>query len=148
MILCIKISIFPIFPPDLTPSPPDPVYTSYLSSNFHIPCSFSSNIPWSIVNNTGVTGGSWSFAPLNDFESSSTLLELQTNPSFAWKIPSGKQSSLMETDLKNHVLDVKISRVSTKDRGNYTCSLGFRSGALSRHVQVEVLQGECGPMKN
>ncbi|NP_001187155.1 CD4-1 molecule precursor [Ictalurus punctatus] len=125
---------------DLASSSPDPIYTSDSSINFLIPCSLSSKIPWSTVNATGVTGGSWHFTPFKSSESSLPLLKLQLNPSPAWKFPSGTHTLLMETDLKNHELGVKISKVSINERGNYTCSLEFGSRTLSRSVQVEVLQ--------
>ncbi len=53
------------FPPDLSPFP-DTIYTSYSSSTVNIPCSSSSNIPWSVLKESGLRGGSWSFTPLND----------------------------------------------------------------------------------
>ncbi|KAF4088376.1 hypothetical protein AMELA_G00082290 [Ameiurus melas] len=125
---------------DLDSSPPDPIYTSDSSINFPIPCSLSSKISWPIVNATGVTGGSWHFTPLKTSESSLHLLKLQLGPSPAWKFPNGTPNSLMETELKNDELSVKISKVSINDRGNYTCRLEFGSRTLSRSVQVEVLQ--------
>lgn len=134
--------IFPIFSPDLAPSPPDPIYTFDSSSNLPIPCSLSSKIPWSIVNATGVKGGSWHFTPRKNIQSSITL-ELQLNPSPTWKVPPGTQALLMETELNNHELSVKIPRVSIKNRGTYTCSLEFGVITLSRKVEVQVLQGEC-----
>lgn len=148
VILYIKALIFPILSPDLAPSPHDPIYTCDSVTDFSIPCSLASKIPWSIVNATGVTGGSWLFNAIPTSKSSVKLLELHPNPSPAWKVPSGTQSSLKETELKNHDLSVKISRVSVKDRGTYTCSLEFGLRKLSSRVQVEVLQGEHDPMKN
>ncbi|MCI4374712.1 hypothetical protein PGIGA_G00009090 [Pangasianodon gigas] len=133
---------------DLAPSPPDPIYTFDTSSNFPIPCSFSSIISWSTVNATGVTGGSWSFTPLNSRVSLTPLLELHLNPSPAWKVPNGTNRPLMETVLKNHVLDVKIPKVSIHNRGTYTCSLEFKPRTLTRKVVVEVLEVIALPEKD
>lgn len=85
--------------------------------------------------------GSWNFTPV-DGSSSRRLLELHPDPP-AWKVVNDMDSSLKGTEVKNHVLDMKISKVSIKDRGTYTCSLKFKSITLSRSVTVEVLQGKC-----
>lgn len=147
-ILYIKEYLVSFFPPDLTPSSPDPIYTHDSSSNFPIPCSLSSKISWSIVNDTGVTGGSWKFSALSIPEPSHTLLELHPNPTPAWYVSAGAKTSLMATEVKNHDLSTKISTVSIDNRGTYTCSLEFKSRTLSRIVKVEVLQGEHDLVKN
>ncbi|KAM9488606.1 CD4-1 molecule isoform 2-T2 [Clarias gariepinus] len=123
---------------DLAPSPSDPIYTSVSATDFSIPCSLSSKIPWSVVKGFEVSEGSWNFTPV-DGSSSRRLLELHPD-SLAWKVVNDMDSSLKGTEVKNHVLDMKISKVSIKDRGTYTCSLKFKSITLSRSVTVEVLQ--------
>lgn len=143
-----RVLIFPILSPDLAPSPPDPIYTHDSSFDFSIPCSLASKIHWSTVKATGVTGGSWSFSPPYHSESTVPLLRLHPNPTPTWKVLNGTHSSLSDTELKNHELNLKISKVSIKDRGTYTCRLEFGPKTLSRKVQVEVLQGECDLMKN
>ncbi|TSR75255.1 C-X-C chemokine receptor type 3 [Bagarius yarrelli] len=125
---------------DLTQSPLEPIYAANDTSNFALPCSLSSNVSWSIVNATGLIGGSWSFVPVYSSESFPPLLKLHPNPSPIWKIPTGSQNWLMESKVKNHDLSVKISRVSIKHRGIFTCSLDFKSKTLSSRVQLEVLQ--------
>ncbi|KAI5620451.1 CD4-1 molecule isoform X1, partial [Silurus asotus] len=125
---------------DLAPSTPDPIYTHDSVYNLNIPCSFSSKMTWSTLNKVSFTEGSWSFSPLNRSESSRTLLDLNFTPSTAWKSPDGTQNLLMESEVKDTVLDVKISKVSVNNRGTYTCNLKFGSQTISRNVQVEVLQ--------
>ncbi|KAI5105934.1 CD4-1 molecule precursor [Silurus meridionalis] len=125
---------------DLAPSTSDPIYTHDSAYNLNIPCSFSSKMTWSTLNKVGVTEGSWSFSPLNRSESPRTLLDLNLTPSAAWKSHDGTQSLLMESEVKDTVLDVKISKVSVNNRGTYTCNLKFGSQTISRNVQVEVLQ--------
>ncbi|KAK2855109.1 hypothetical protein Q7C36_006978 [Tachysurus vachellii] len=133
---------------DLAPSPLDPIYTSDSSSNLLIPCFFSSKISWATVNATGVTGGSWSFTSLNGSASLPPLLKLHPNPSPVWKIPPNTPSWLIESEVKNNELGVKISRVSINHRGSYTCSLEFMKRTLRHRVQVEVLQVISSAGKN
>ncbi|XP_058252912.1 CD4-1 molecule isoform X2 [Hemibagrus wyckioides] len=125
---------------DLAPSSPDPIYAADSSSNFALPCSFSSKISWSLVNATGVKGGSWSFISADSSKSISPLLKLHPNPSPVWKIPNGTSSYLMESEVKNQDLSVKISKVSIMHRGQFTCSLDLKKKSLSQSVLVEVLQ--------
>uniref|UniRef100_A0A9J7YU62 CD4-1 molecule n=1 Tax=Cyprinus carpio carpio TaxID=630221 RepID=A0A9J7YU62_CYPCA len=122
---------------DLSASP-DTIYTS--SSKVNIPCSLSSKIPWSILNETGLSGGSWSFTPLSDPKSTHSLLSLSVGSVVRWNKTQGKDSPVKAEgrELKDHVLSINLP-VSEKIRGVYTCSLTFSTKTLSRKVQVEVL---------
>uniref|UniRef100_A0A8C1IK90 CD4-1 molecule n=1 Tax=Cyprinus carpio TaxID=7962 RepID=A0A8C1IK90_CYPCA len=122
---------------DLSASP-DTIYTS--SSKVNIPCSLSSDIPWSILNETGLSGGSWSFTPLSDPKSTHSLLSLSVGSVVRWNKTQGKDSPVKAEgrELKDHVLSINLP-VSEKIRGVYTCSLTFSTKTLSRKVQVEVL---------
>uniref|UniRef100_A0A3B4CQJ2 Ig-like domain-containing protein n=1 Tax=Pygocentrus nattereri TaxID=42514 RepID=A0A3B4CQJ2_PYGNA len=136
---------------DLSPPPPDSVYTSLSSgSPPWLPCSLSSVIPWSDVQNKGLRTGSWSFTPLNLTHRPKQQLLLQLQPSIAWKKTNntGTQNkpSLEERELKQHDLSAKILKVSPDVRGTYTCSLDFSPGrTLSRTLQLEVLEVLSSP---
>lgn len=132
--------IFIPFPPDLSASP-DTIYTS--SSKVNIPCSLSSDIPWSILNETGLRGGNWNFTPLSDPKSTHSLLSLSVGSMVRWNKTQGKDSPVKAEgrELKDHVLSINLP-VSEKIRGVYTCSLTFSTKTLSRKVQVEVLNGK------
>ncbi|XP_026854945.2 CD4-1 molecule [Electrophorus electricus] len=124
---------------DLSPSPPDPIYTAVNSSPPSMPCSLSSDISWPVLNGSGLQGGSWSFTPLNS-SSLRPLLTLNLS-SPAWRDSNGEKGFLQEKVLKERDLAVKSSQVSVKNRGTYTCSLQFKGGrTLSRKVQLEVLE--------
>ncbi|XP_067259724.1 uncharacterized protein [Chanodichthys erythropterus] len=129
-----------VFVIDLSPSPPDPIYTSLSSSStVNIPCSLSSNIPWSVLNETGLLGGSWSFTPLSD-QNQQTLLTLSVGPVVRWDVTPGTNSRVKGRELKDTDLSIHDLPVSEKIRGEYSCSLTFKSKTLSRKVKVEVLQ--------
>nr|BAF94326.1 CD4-like protein [Carassius langsdorfii] len=117
----------------------DTVYTS--SSEVKIPCSLSSNIPWSILNETGLIGGNWSFTPLNDPKSTHSLLSLSVGSVVRWIEIQDTVSPVKakERELKDHDLSINLP-VSENTRGVYTCNLTFRRKTLSRKVQVEVLK--------
>ncbi|XP_026084483.1 uncharacterized protein LOC113059967 [Carassius auratus] len=121
------------------PSSPNPIYKS--SSEVKIPCSLSSNIPWSILNETGLIGGSWSFTPLNDPKSTHSFLKLDVDSVFRWiKIPDTVSPvKAEEIKLKDHDLSINLP-VSENIRGLYTCDLTFSRKTLSTKVQVEVLK--------
>ncbi|XP_048010152.1 uncharacterized protein LOC125244174 [Megalobrama amblycephala] len=130
-----------VFVIDLSPSPPDPIYTSLSSSStVNIPCSLSSNIPWSVLNETGLQGGSWSFTPLSDQNQPQTLLSLSVGPVVRWDVTPGTNSRVKERELKDKDLSIHNLPVSEKIRGEYSCSLKFKSKTLSTKVKVEVLQ--------
>ncbi|XP_048009362.1 uncharacterized protein LOC125243632 [Megalobrama amblycephala] len=132
-----------VFVIDLSPSPPDPIYTSLSSSStVNIPCSLSSNIPWSVLNETGLQGGSWSFTPLSDQNQPQTLLSLSVGPVVRWDVTPGTDSRVKGRELKDADLSIHNLPVSEKIRGEYSCSLTFKSKTLSRKVKVEVLQGQ------
>ncbi|XP_048010166.1 uncharacterized protein LOC125244178 isoform X2 [Megalobrama amblycephala] len=129
-----------VFVIDLSPSPPDPIYTSLSSSStVNIPCSLSSNIPWSVLNETGLQGGSWSFTPLSD-QNQQTLLSLSVGPVVRWDVTPGTDSRVKGREIKDTDLSIHNLPVSEKIRGEYSCSLTFKSKTLSRKVKVEVLQ--------
>ncbi|KAL7886533.1 hypothetical protein AOLI_G00042540 [Acnodon oligacanthus] len=136
---------------DLSPSPPDSVYTSLSSgSPPWLPCSLSSAISWSDAQEKGLRTGGWSFAPLNLTHRPKQQLLLQLQPSAAWKKTndSGAPNKpfLQERELKDHFLSVKIPKVSLDVRGTYTCSLEFSPGrTLSRTLQLEVLEVLSSP---
>ncbi len=136
--------IFIYFPPDL--SPPDTIYTSSLSSSstVNIPCSLSSNIPWSVLNETGLRGGSWSFTPLNDLKPTQSLLSLSVDPVVRWDIAKSTDGrpTVEGRELKDHDLSIRNLRVSENIRGLYNCTLMFNSKTLSSKVKVEVLKGK------
>lgn len=126
---------------DLSPSPPDPIYTS-LSSTVNIPCSLSSNIPWSVLNESGLQGGSWNFTPLSDQNQQQTLLSLTVGPVVRWDVlPNTDSRVIIGRELKDQDLSFLKLPVSEKIRGEYTCNLKFKSKTLSSKVKVEVLQG-------
>lgn len=136
--------MFPLFSSlflDLSPSPPDPIYTSLSScSTVNIPCSLSSNIPWSVLNETGLQGGSWSFTSLSD-QNQQPLLSLSVGPVVRWDVTPGTDSRVKGRELKGTDLSIHNLPVSEKIRGEYSCSLKFKSKTVSRKVKVEVLQG-------
>ncbi|XP_076827207.1 CD4-1 molecule isoform X2 [Brachyhypopomus gauderio] len=124
---------------DLSTSPPDPIYTSITSSPPSIPCSLSSDISWSVLNGSGLQGGSWKFTPFNSSDPPHTLLILNLTPP-SWKVLN-EDRFLEHKTLNNRDLSVKSSQSSVKNRGTYTCSLHFNGDKkLSRTVQLEVLE--------
>ncbi|XP_067305028.1 CD4-1 molecule [Pseudorasbora parva] len=124
---------------DLSPPPPDPIYTSVSpSSTVRIPCSLSSNIPWSVLNNTGLQGGSWSFTPDSDPSLQRLLLNLSVGPVVKW-VPTHDDYKTMEREIKDQDLFFNLP-VEEKFRGEYTCNLKFNSKNLSSKVKVEVLK--------
>ncbi|KAI2655352.1 hypothetical protein H4Q32_017736 [Labeo rohita] len=133
-----------VFVIDLSPPIPDTIYTSPLtsSSTVKIPCSLYSNIPWLDLNETGLRGGSWSFTPLSDPPSTHPLLNLNIGPVVRWDVVNGTDGipTIEGRELKDQDLSIHNLRVSEKIRGNYTCSLKFKSKILSRTVKVEVLK--------
>ncbi|KAK9960761.1 hypothetical protein ABG768_008596 [Culter alburnus] len=130
-----------VFVIDLSPSPPDSIYTSLSSSStVNIPCSLSSKIPWSVLNETGLQGGSWSFTPLSDQSQQQPLLTLSVGPVVRWDVTPGTNSRVKGRELKDMDLSIHNLPVSEKIRGEYSCSLTFKSKTLSRKVKVEVLQ--------
>lgn len=126
---------------DLSPSPPDPIYTSVSSSStVNIPCSLSSNIPWSVLNETGLQGGSWSFTPLSDQNQKRSLLSLSVGPVVRWDVTPDTDSRVKGRELKGQDLSFHNLPVSVEIRGEYSCSLKFNGKTLSSKVKVEVLQ--------
>nr|ACU30713.1 CD4-like protein [Ctenopharyngodon idella] len=128
-----------VFVIDLSPSPPDPIYTSLSSSyTVKIPCSLSSDIPWSVLNETGLQGGSWSFTPLSN-QTQQPLFRLSVGPVVRWDVTPGQDSRFKGRELKDKDLSIDLP-VSEKIRGEYSCNLTFKSKTLSRKVKVEFLQ--------
>uniref|UniRef100_A0A672KH98 Ig-like domain-containing protein n=1 Tax=Sinocyclocheilus grahami TaxID=75366 RepID=A0A672KH98_SINGR len=128
---------------DLSPFP-DTIYTSYSSSTVDIPCSFFSNIPWSVLKESGFRGGSWSFTPLSDPKSTQSLLSLSVDPVVRWNITQGANNTIKVKgrELKDHDLSIRNLPVSENIRGVYTCDLKFNTKTLSSEVTVEVLKGK------
>lgn len=124
----------------LSPSPPDPIYTS-LSSTVNIPCSLSSNIPWSVLNETGFQGGSWSFTHLSNQNKKENLLGLTVGPVVRWDVTPETEGRVMGRELKDQDLSIHKLSVSEKIRGEYNCNLKFKRKTFSSKVKVEVLQG-------
>uniref|UniRef100_A0A672KFH2 Ig-like domain-containing protein n=1 Tax=Sinocyclocheilus grahami TaxID=75366 RepID=A0A672KFH2_SINGR len=131
-----------VFIIDLSPFP-DTIYTSYSSSTVDIPCSFFSNIPWSVLKESGFRGGSWSFTPLSDPKSTQSLLSLSVDPVVRWNITQGANNTIKVKgrELKDHDLSIRNLPVSENIRGVYTCDLKFNTKTLSSEVTVEVLKG-------
>uniref|UniRef100_A0A673IYC1 Uncharacterized LOC107755530 n=1 Tax=Sinocyclocheilus rhinocerous TaxID=307959 RepID=A0A673IYC1_9TELE len=123
---------------DLSRSP-DTIYTS--SSKVNIPCSLSSNIPWSILKETGLRGGNWSFTPLSDPKLTQSLLSLSFDPVVRWNDTQHSDGTVKDKgrELKDQDLSINLP-VSENIRGVYTCDLIFSTKTLSRKVQVEVLK--------
>lgn len=137
-----NVPFFISFSLDLSPSPPDPIYTSVSSSStVNIPCSLSSNIPWSVLNETGLQGGSWSFTPLSDQNQKRSLLSLSVGPVVRWDVTPDTDSRVKGRELKGQDLSFHNLPVSVEIRGEYSCSLKFNGKTLSSKVKVEVLQG-------
>ncbi|XP_059364690.1 uncharacterized protein LOC132103606 [Carassius carassius] len=123
------------------PSSQDPIYKS--SSKVLIPCSLSSNIPWSILNETGLINGIWSFTPLSDPKSTHSLLSLSIGSVVRWNVIQDTVSPVKakEIEFKDNDLSIHLP-VSENIRGVYTCDLIFSRKTLSTKVQVEVLKGK------
>ncbi|KAL6489504.1 hypothetical protein MHYP_G00032450 [Metynnis hypsauchen] len=136
---------------DLSSPLSDTVYTSLTSGSPPVlPCSLSSVISWSAVQDKGLRTGSWSFTPLSQTRQPKQQLLLQLQPSIAWKKTNNSDTSnkpfLEEKELKQHDLSVKVLKVSPDVRGTYTCSLEFSAGRmLSRTLQLEVLEVLSSP---
>ncbi|XP_007250942.3 CD4-1 molecule [Astyanax mexicanus] len=124
----------------LSPPPSDTVYTS-LSSSITLPCSLSTDVPWSQLREKGLQGGSWSFSPPNQsLQQGHQLLTLGPNQTQAWRAQS-TTSCLTEREFKNRDLSAQTQKVSTDCRGTYQCSLEFRNKRpMRRTVKLEVLE--------
>ncbi|XP_042596528.1 CD4-1 molecule [Cyprinus carpio] len=133
-----KTTVFII---ELSPFP-DTIFTSSSSSTVDIPCSLSSNIPWSVLKEFGLRGGNWSFTPLSYPNSTQSLLELSMDPVVSWSIPQGADNKVKaeKRELKDQDLSIRNLPVSENVRGVYTCDLIFNTKKLSRKVTVEVLK--------
>ncbi|XP_058602964.1 CD4-1 molecule isoform X1 [Onychostoma macrolepis] len=120
----------------------DTIHTSYSSSTVNIPCSLSSNIPWSVLKESGLRGGSWSFKPLSEPEPTQSLLSLDIGPVVRWNITQGADNTIKAKgrELKDQDLSIHNLPVSEKIRGDYTCVLKFKTKTLSSKVKVEVLK--------
>ncbi|KAK7157547.1 hypothetical protein R3I93_008899 [Phoxinus phoxinus] len=123
-----------------------PIYTSVSSSSssspsytVNIPCSLFSNIPWSVLNKTGLRGGSWSFTPLSDRNKHLSLLSLSVGPVVRWDVTKDTDSKVKGRELKDQDLSFHNLPVSENIRGQYNCSLDFKSKTLRSTVKVEVL---------
>ncbi|XP_059423018.1 CD4-1 molecule [Carassius carassius] len=120
------------------------VYTSspFSSATVDIPCSLSSNIPWSILKESGLRSGSWSFTPLSGAKSTQSLLDLRLDPVVSWRIPQGANNTVKaeERKLKDQDLSIGNLPVSENVRGVYTCNLKIKTKTLSSRVKLEVLK--------
>ncbi|XP_039535421.1 CD4-1 molecule [Pimephales promelas] len=126
---------------DLSAPPPDPIYTSASSSStVTLPCSLSLNIPWSVLNETGLRGGSWIFTPLSDQNQQKSLLNLSVGHVVRWDITADTDRRVQGRELKDQDLSLINLPVSEKIRGEYNCNLKINSKTLSSKVKVEVLQ--------
>ncbi|XP_016357182.1 CD4-1 molecule isoform X2 [Sinocyclocheilus anshuiensis] len=130
-----------VFIIDLSPFA-DTIYTSYSSSTVDIPCSLYSNIPWSVLKESGLWGGSWSFTPLSDPKSTQSLLSLSVDLVVRWNITQGANNTIKVKgrELKDQDLSIRNLPVSENIRGVYTCDLKFNTKTLSSEVTVEVLK--------
>uniref|UniRef100_A0A673LAG8 Uncharacterized LOC107717420 n=1 Tax=Sinocyclocheilus rhinocerous TaxID=307959 RepID=A0A673LAG8_9TELE len=126
---------------DLSPFP-DTIYTSYSSSTVDIPCSLFSNIPWSVLKESGLRGAGWSFTPLSDPKSTQSLLSLSVDPVVRWNITQGANNTIKVKgrELKDQDLSIRNLPVSENIRGVYTCDLKLNTKTLSSEVTVEVLK--------
>uniref|UniRef100_A0A673LAI5 Uncharacterized LOC107717420 n=1 Tax=Sinocyclocheilus rhinocerous TaxID=307959 RepID=A0A673LAI5_9TELE len=130
-----------VFIIDLSPFP-DTIYTSYSSSTVDIPCSLFSNIPWSVLKESGLRGAGWSFTPLSDPKSTQSLLSLSVDPVVRWNITQGANNTIKVKgrELKDQDLSIRNLPVSENIRGVYTCDLKLNTKTLSSEVTVEVLK--------
>ncbi|XP_063055898.1 CD4-1 molecule [Engraulis encrasicolus] len=137
---------------DLSPPPSEPIYTSSSSKHPQLPCSLCSAVKWQELQRLGLRGGNWTHVPAPDMEAvpraggASRLVVaslLSPGASPQWHIPAGSKvdgSALQKAKPGNDLSLVKTA-VTVKDRGTYTCALGFDKGVtLERSVKVEVLQ--------
>ncbi|XP_026140315.1 CD4-1 molecule [Carassius auratus] len=120
------------------------IYTSSPSSasTVAIPCSLSSDIPWSILKESGLMNGSWSFTPLSGAKSTQSLLNLTMEPVVSWSIPQGANNTVKAEgrQLKDKDLSILNLPVSENVRGVYTCNLKIKTRTLSSKVKLEVLK--------
>ncbi|KAI7806269.1 CD4-1 molecule isoform X2 [Triplophysa rosa] len=123
---------------DLAPAPSKPIYTA-VNNTVNIPCSLSSDIPWTLLNESGLQGGSWTFTPQGN-ENQQPLLSLIVGPQTKWNVTKGAQIAVRERTLTDKDLSILKLPVSEKIRGEYTCTLVFKRKTFSRKVKVEVLQ--------
>ncbi|KAA0703151.1 hypothetical protein E1301_Tti010741 [Triplophysa tibetana] len=123
---------------DLAPAPSKPIYTA-VKNTVNIPCSLSSDIPWTLLNESGLQGGSWSFTPQGN-ENQQPLLSLIVGSQAKWNVTKDAQIAVRERTLTDKDLSILQLPVSEKMRGEYTCTLVFKKKTFSRKVKVEVLQ--------
>ncbi|XP_056619374.1 CD4-1 molecule [Triplophysa dalaica] len=123
---------------DLAPSPSKPIYTA-VKNKVNIPCSLSSEIPWTLLNESGLQGGSWTFTPQGN-ENQQPLLSLIVGSQAKWNVTKDAQIAVRERTLTDKNLSILQLPVSEKIRGEYTCTLVFKKKTFSRKVRVEVLQ--------
>ncbi len=91
----------------------------------------------------GLSGGSWSFTPLSDPESTQSLLSLSLDPLVtAWTQGADNTIKAPGRELKDQDLSIRNLHVSENISGDYTCNLIFNNKTLSSKVKVEVLKGE------
>ncbi|TRZ02593.1 hypothetical protein DNTS_010945 [Danionella cerebrum] len=131
-----------IFVIDLAPSPSDPIYTSVSpSSSVDIPCSLSSQMPLSLLNEIGLRGGNWSISPMAGGNSKSqSLLSLNLGEPLRWVPTPGANITVTGREFTGLDLSIRNLPVSEKIRGVYTCSLMFQTRTLTRKVKLEVLR--------
>ncbi|XP_061092273.1 CD4-1 molecule isoform X2 [Conger conger] len=136
---------------DISPSPPQPLYTSLSSSSpsLLLPCSLHTRFDSSTLGSVGLKAGHWSFAPFPwdaAPEGPQKLLDLSLGPRLRWVTPSGQRlnGTALETDADR--TNLSISRKVEEGGGLYTCTLEFNSGVtLSRTLRVEVLRIVSSP---
>lgn len=129
---------------DLATAPSKPIYT-FFNSTVSIPCSWSSDIPWTLLNESGLQGGEWTFTPLGS-KNQQTLLNLIVGPQMKWDVTKGAHIAVQQRTVTNKNLSIIGLPVSDNIRGEYTCTLVFKSKTLSRKVKVHVLQVTVTPV--
>lgn len=136
---CFIFPVYLYFPLDLAPAPSKPIYTS-VNHTVSIPCSLSSDIPWTLLNESGLQGGDWTFTPLGNADQQ-PLLSLIVGPQIKWDVAKDAHIPVQQRTVTNKYLSILDLPASEKNRGEYTCTLVFKSKTLSRKVKVHVLQG-------
>ncbi|XP_045071290.1 uncharacterized protein LOC121560605 [Coregonus clupeaformis] len=146
----------PVTVMDLSPAPPQPVYTSVSSlSRLHLPCSFSipPHLSWSDLQAKGIRGGHWTFTPSPVAGSFTgvvqTLVNLSLGPPSAWVVLQNKGLDVSALPRNNLNLTLLKKGVTEEDRGEYTCAVEFQGDiTLKRSMRVEVLQvfSSSGPV--
>ncbi|XP_036930891.1 CD4-1 molecule [Acanthopagrus latus] len=132
---------------DLSPAPDHPLYTSKFQS-LTIPCSIPSDVSWEQVKAKGVQGVHWDYLSLGSSHISGDpqrLFSLSLNDTLSWQPDKNRGLTPVSSLMKGN-LSLFINKAKVEDRGDYVCTMKFRSGlTLNRMVQVNVLQITSSP---